>query len=157
MKNQTCCFTGHRQLPQNKIAELQKSLENELIKLIIQGVKYFGAGGALGFDTLAALAVLKLKKKFPHINLILVLPHKEQTTRWRDKDKKTYDKILNKADKVVYTAKHYRQGCMHFHNRHLVDCSNYCIAYLNSNIGGTAYTVNYAIKNGLKIINHAER
>jgi len=88
MKNQTCCFTGHRKIHKDEITELQKSLENELIKLIIQGVKYFAAGGALGFDTLAALAVLKLKKKFPHIKLILVLPHKEQTTRWRDKDKK---------------------------------------------------------------------
>jgi Uncharacterized protein conserved in bacteria len=155
MKNRTCCFTGHRKIPQNEIAEIEKSLEHELIKLISQGIQYFGAGGALGFDTIAALNVLRLKKKHPQIKLIMVLPCKEQTKNWQDEDIKIYSEILKKANKIVYTSEYYSPNCMHVRNRHLVDHSNYCIAYLNRNKGGTAYTVNYAKQNGLNIINIA--
>lgn len=42
-------------------------------------------------------------------------------------------------------------------NRHLVDNSSVCVAYLTANSGGTAYTVNYAESKGLKIINLAEQ
>ena len=42
---------------------------------------------------------------------------------------------------------------MHKRNRHLVDNSSLCIAYLTKESGGTAYTVNYARQSGLTIIN----
>ena len=42
-------------------------------------------------------------------------------------------------------------------NRHLVDNSSLCISYLTSDSGGTAYTVDYAKANGLKVINLAEQ
>ena len=48
MKNQTCCFTGHRRIPESEHANIQKLLESEITNLIHQGVRYFGAGGALG-------------------------------------------------------------------------------------------------------------
>lgn len=56
---------------------------------------------------------------------------------------------------MVYTAQQYTKGCMHKRNRHLVDNSSVCVCYLNRESGGTAYTVNYAKKNGLEIINLA--
>jgi len=150
-KNQTCCFTGHRNIPVNQYGTIQHSLEAEIICLIHQDVRYFGAGGALGFDTMAALTVLKLKPQFPHIRLILVLPCKEQTKGWRQEDVECYSRILNAADKVVYTSERYDQYCMHKRNRHLVDHSMFCISYLTDRKGGTAYTVNYAKQKGLQI------
>jgi hypothetical protein len=45
MENQTCCFTGHRNIPKDEYSAVKKHLEEELKKLIHQGVKYFGAGG----------------------------------------------------------------------------------------------------------------
>ena len=42
---------------------------------------------------------------------------------------------------------------MHKRNRHLVDNSSVCVCYLNKENGGTAYTVDYAGKKGLEIIN----
>ena len=59
------------------------------------------------------------------------------------------------ADKVVYTEQAYTRGCMHKRNRHLVDNSSVCVCYLNRESGGTAYTVDYAGKQGLEIINLA--
>lgn len=156
MKGQTCCFTGHRNIPANEYSKIQKLLESELIQLIHQGVRYFGAGGALGFDTMAAQTVLKLRGEFRHIHLILVLPCIEQTKGWNVKNIKMYDQILSEADKVVYTSKHYYRGCMHKRNRYLVDNSDFCVCYLAKSNGGTAYTVDYARQKGLQIINLAE-
>ena len=45
-----------------------------MFKLIKNGYSYFGAGGALGFDTIATQTVLHLKERYPHTKLILVLP-----------------------------------------------------------------------------------
>ena len=45
---------------------------------------------------------------------------------------------------------------MHKRNRHLVDNSSACIAYLTESKGGTAYTVDYADKHDLTIFNIAD-
>jgi len=156
MKNQTCCFTGHRDIPESKYPKVQKRLEEEITNLINQGIHTFCAGGALGFDMMAELTILSLKKTYRQIKLILVLPCKEQTRGWPEKDKKIYDSILREADEIVYTSEHYYDGCMHERNRRLVDNSGVCVCYLTKNSGGTAYTVDYARRNGLNIINTAE-
>jgi len=153
MDNQTCCFTGHRAIAENERVAIQKRLEFEIVNLIHQGVRYFGAGGALGFDTMASLAVLKLKSEFPHIRLILVLPCKDQIKYWRGAEKEQYSQILSQADKVVYTSDSYYKGCMQKRNRHLVDNSRFCVCYMANMKGGTAYTVKYAVKRGLCVVN----
>lgn len=149
----TCCFTGHRNIPANEYEKIQKILEETIISLIEKGVCYFGAGGALGFDTMAALTILKLKEKYPHIKLILVLPCENQTYKWNEKDIDIYENIKSKSDKYVYTSKYYYDGCMLKRNKHLVNNSKYCICYLTKKKGGTAFTVNYALKQGLVIYN----
>jgi len=151
----TCCFTGHRVILEND-SKIQKRLESEIKRLINIDVQYFGAGGAVGFDTIAALTVLKLKIEFPQIKLILVLPCKDQTKGWNEKDIKIYNQIRSTADKVVYTSEYYTNNCMFKRNRHLVDNSSVCICYLREKSGGTAYTVNYAKQKGLNIINLAK-
>jgi hypothetical protein len=50
MKEQTCCFTGHRKLPKAKIEQIVINLDHEIEKLIQKGVTTFISGGALGFD-----------------------------------------------------------------------------------------------------------
>ena len=156
MKEKTVCFTGHRTIPMLKKRKIEKKIKETLEALIDNGYCYFGAGGALGFDTIAALTVLGLKKKHPEIKLILVLPCKNQTRGWEEKDVSVYESIMEQADKVVYTQEHYDRGCMFKRNRHLVDNSSVCVAYLTEEKGGTAYTVNYANQKGVKVINIAE-
>ena len=156
MKEKTVCFTGHRTIPLLKKWKIEKKLKEALEALIEEGYCYFGAGGALGFDTIAAQTVLSLKKKHPEIRLILVLPCKNQTRGWEEKDVSVYESIIEQADKLVYTQEHYDRGCMFKRNRHLVDNSSVCVAYLTEEKGGTAYTVNYANQKGVKVINVAE-
>ena len=156
MKNQTVCFTGHRKIPPEQVDALTRQLKSTLIQLISDGYRYFGAGGALGYDTLAAQSVLELKTQYPDVKLILVLPCLSQTRGWSARDIEIYEDIKNKADKVVYTSQEYTKGCMHKRNRHLVDNSSVCVCYLTESTGGTAYTVDYAHKNNLTVINLGE-
>ena len=120
-----------------------------------RGIRFYGAGGALGFDCLAAQTVLRLRESYPDMKLILVLPCLTQTRGWRPEDIAEYERIKAQADKVVYTAQQYTRGCMHKRNRHLVNHSSVCVCYLNRESGGTAYTVDYAKQQGLEIINLA--
>ena len=155
MKEKTVCFTGHRKIPSNELSVVSEKLRETLIQCIENGYCYYGAGGALGFDTLAAQTVLELKKYYPQIRLILVLPCHNQTRGWTETDISEYERIKAKADKVVYTSEHYYRGCMQKRNRHLVDCSSVCVCYLKETTGGTAYTVEYAKKCSLRVINIA--
>ena len=150
---QTCCFTGHRHLPPEEQAEIANRLERVISALYQKGIRYYGAGGALGFDALAARTVIRLRENCPGMKLILVLPCLTQTRGWRLEDVAEYERIKAQADKVVYTAQQYTRGCMHRRNRHLVDHSGVCVCYLNRESGGTAYTVRYAKEKGLEIVN----
>ena len=152
-KSKVACFSGHRRLPQN-CEELRAKLKKEIIGLIERGVVFFGAGGALGFDMLAEETVLELKREYPHIKLVLVLPcpPEQQTLKWRADQRQRYYEIRERADKVKVLSPQYTDDCMLARNRHLVDCSAYLICYLREQRGGTAYTVDYADWQGIQII-----
>lgn len=153
---QTCCFTGHRNILRAELPTLKNRLMKAIADAITQGYRYFGTGGALGFDTLAAQTVLELKQSYPQIRLILILPCESQTRGWQKADVAVYESIRRSADKVVYTSKTYYEGCMHKRNRHMIDHSSLCICYMTNNHSGTGYTVQYANEKGRKIINLAK-
>lgn len=155
MRTDTCCFTGHRHIPEEDYQRVKEKLEDTIIKLYNRGVIHYGAGGALGFDTLAAETVLRLRDSCPKLRLILVLPCKDQTRGWRAEDVARYEEIRQRANKTVYTSERYSSGCMHKRNRHLVNDSSVCVCYQTRLGGGTAYTVGYAKEKGLAIINVA--
>lgn len=50
MKQKTCCFTGHRDIPLGDYQLIFDKTEEMVERLIKKGYLYFGAGGALGFD-----------------------------------------------------------------------------------------------------------
>ena len=153
MPQRTCCFTGHRELSPVKFISVKHRLLSVIDQLISRGITNFCAGGALGFDTLAALTVLEAKNKYPQIKLIMILPCKDQADNWSFVKRENYKAILRKADEVFYVAESYSQFCMQKRNQELVNRSSICVCCLERSSGGTAYTVNYAKKKGLEIIN----
>ena len=155
MKEKTCFFTGHRRIEPSEYGIARENLRKAVIDLIDRGVIYFGCGGAIGFDTLAAETVLEIKKRYPQIKLIMIYPCKNQDLFWDTESKNKYARIKTLSDKCVYVSKEYNAQCMHTRNRHMVDCSSYCICYYKKGNGGTAYTVEYAKRKGLTIINTA--
>ena len=152
MQGKVCMFTGHRIIPGDACKPLWEELKKELSNLYVAGVRDFITGGALGFDTLAALTVLTLRDIRPDVKLHLYLPCRDQDKKWNAKDKERFSHILERADDVIYICDKYVPGCMHTRNRRMVDNSDICVAYLRRDSGGTAYTVDYAQGRGLKII-----
>ena len=50
------------------------------------------------------------------------------------------------ADKAVITSEHYNRGCFFTRNRYMVDKADIVVCAYNGLDGGTAYTVDYALK-----------
>ncbi|MBE6578106.1 MAG: DUF1273 domain-containing protein [Ruminococcaceae bacterium] len=150
-----CCFTGHRNIDAHESARLPDVLDGVVDKLCESGVTVFRTGGAIGFDTLAALKVIDKKQKYPHIKLHLFLPCKNQTAKWNGYNMQAYEFIINNADEVTYTSEEYTKWCMLQRDRRMVDGAQFCVAYCYKSSGGTAYTLDYAKKQGLRVINIA--
>ena len=148
-----CCFTGHRRIRPEIMPELSALLDRVLDTLINDGVTEFRTGGAVGFDTLAALKVLEKREKYPQIKLVLYLPCRNQAERWDAECQAFYSHILTEADGMVYVCERYRAGCMQERNQRLVQGSHFCIGYCTSARGGSAYTLDYARNHGLRVIN----
>ena len=160
-----CCFTGHRPnaLPDagNERSPGMRALgfllDRAVERAVSDGFTAFYAGGALGFDTLAAEAVLRYQSLDPSISLHLALPGQDQTEGWSAAQLARYDAIRTRASEIWYAAERCSPGSMQRRNRHLVDHANRCIAYLRRMKGGTLYTVHYALNSGLEVDNLAER
>ena len=138
------------------MSRLKKCLSSTIENFIHQGVLSFACGGAVGFDMLAGYAVLRFKKTYPAVKLIMVLPCRNQSAKWTDKDKSAYDKLLTAADKIIYVSDNYYDGCMKQRNIRLLEDSSYCIAYLKNDKSGTGQTVRMAYERGLAVYNLAE-
>lgn len=151
-----CCFSGHREIADSHIPFLRQRLHDEIKRQVSDGTTEFRTGGAVGFDTLAALCVLEEKEQHPNIKLRVFVPHPFQSKNFTKEEKERYYEILERADEAVLVSPSYFRGCMAVRNRALVDGSDCCIAYLTAATGGTKMTVNYARKKGLKIINLGE-
>ena len=150
-REKTCCFTGHRTLPFDPT--LLPNLEQSIRDLAAKGITCFCAGGALGFDTLAARTVLRLKAtELAELSLVLILPYPDQASQWSKKNIAAYEAIKENADQVIYASQKYDFMCMQRRNRCLVDVSSHCICYLRHKTGGTAYTVRYAKEQGLSLL-----
>ena len=155
MEKYSCCFSGHRKLEREETESLKKALLPVILELVQRGIYCFYAGGALGFDMLAAEAVQQAKRYDPRIRLILVLPCKNQEKYWNKQACVRYNRIKEAADDVIYTSEVYFSGCMHQRNRYMIDHSTCCVCYLVHDSGGTKYTVDYCRKKGKQVINLA--
>ena len=108
----TAFFTGHRHLPPGSIEHISEKLLDCISSAYAEGYRRFFCGCALGFDTLAALQTLRLKKQHPDLLLSLAIPCQNQSARWAEKDKKIYSFILDQADEKTVLSPDYYQGVM---------------------------------------------
>lgn len=146
----TVAFTGHRDVHDPNW--VYDCLKMTIKDLIAKGADTFICGGAVGFDTLAATAVLELREQYP-IRLMLAIPCEGQDAKFSPAMKSTYQQIRADADEEVVLYPYYQRGCMHSRNRYMVDHCDLLVAYCHKPTGGTAYTVDYAKEQGKKIVN----
>ncbi len=166
-KNKTCAFTGYRpeKMPYNgdeahaETKHIKSEIKKAILSLSEQGFCNFITGMSRGFDIWAAEVVLSLqdesqdKTKF---NLISALPFIGQDAMWSNSDKERFDYIIRRARYTFCLSDALSNESYFKRNRFLVDNSSYIITYFDGKVGGTKYTINYARKNGLQIINIAD-
>ena len=154
-KSETVCFSGHRTIPASDVNALKQRLQEAVRTAYDSGYRVFVCGGARGFDTLAALEVLKCRSHCPDIRLVIAVPCLSQADRWPVKDREIYWSILQQADEKVILSDFYYSGCMQNRNRYMVDAASLCICYMTRFEGGTWFTVRYAVRSGVPVKNLA--
>ena len=141
-KEHTCCVTGHRNIPADKIQYVQIQLRQELLQAIQSGYTHFISGFAAGVDLIFAGIVADLKREYP-ITLEAAIPYQG---RMNTPDE-VFQCMLKECDIVKVHTDRYSKGCYMVRNRYMIDCSALVIAVHDGRkSGGTAATIKYAHK-----------
>ena len=160
-REQTCCFTGHRpsKLPwgedegDERCAKLKARMAEELEKLCRRGYRHFITGMAKGCDLYFAELVLALREEHPDVTLECAIPCRTQADAWRRAERERYHRILERCNVETLVQQAYSRGCMLRRNRYMVERSGCVLAvYDGSGAGGTMYTLNYALDQGLETV-----
>lgn len=157
-----CAFTGYRpqKLPygDDEASEGCRSLKQrmfcEILQLTRKGVRTFITGMARGVDTWAAEIVLELRDALPELGIQLwaAIPYRRQASAWSEADRQRREDILARADKVEHISLDYFRGALQKRNRWMVDHADYLLAVYDGKPGGTKFTIDYACKKGVQII-----
>ena len=141
-KKHTCCVTGHRDIPLNKVGIIQTKLRQEVLNAIREGYTHFISGFAAGTDLLFAEIVAELKDEYL-ITLEAAIPY---PGRLNTPDT-TFRRLINECDLVKIHTAQYSKSCFMVRNRYMIDSSTLVIAVHDGRkTGGTAATIRYARK-----------
>lgn len=152
-KEKTAFFTAHRfnYIPKLRLPAIEKEcrsfLRDAIDSAIYNDYDTFLNGGALGGDTWAAEEVLDMKKKYPHIKLIICEPYWGRYMTWSQDNQERYLRICRAANSIVTVNNEpYERWKMHARNNWMVDRSTLGIALLRSDVreGGTFNCTTYA-------------
>jgi len=146
-KQTTCCFTGHRNLPQTAIDSIQTLLHQQVLAAIADGYTHFLCGMANGADLLFASVVAELKKQHS-ITLEAAIPYEARLKTANP----VFQQLVSACDVVKVLSPTYNEGCYAKRNHYMVDNSSRIIAVYNGNKqGGTYATLQYARQSELAV------
>ena len=159
-RQMSVCFSGYRpeKLPWGedesdpRCAALKRRLYDAAESACAQGYRHFICGMAQGADLYFCQAVLHLKAQHPGVTLEAAIPYEGQADHWPPADRLRRQRLLNQCDLETVVQHHYTKGCMLRRNRYMVDRSSLLIAVYDGMLGGTMYTLSYAMKQGLEIV-----
>ena len=132
--------------------EFKFRLREALEYLIGQGYTDFMSGGALGFDQMAARIVLSLREKYPWIRLVMVIPFDGQADKWSREQRGRWLEIIEASDKVIHISHRYDKGVFFQRNHYMVENADLLLAAFDGRPGGTAGTVAYAKRHGVRVV-----
>ena len=94
---QSACFTGHRSISGNILSlrrRLYKAIEKDIIH---HEITDFYTGCAIGWDTLAAQVIFKIRESYPQVKLHLILPcsNAEQTENGQRNRKRNFTEFYH--------------------------------------------------------------
>ena len=141
MVRKTCCVTGHRDIPADKLDYVEQELRRELAEAVVDGYTRFISGFAEGADLMFAALVVEEKERHPELFLEAALPY---AGRVKTKDKRFHE-LLRLCDGVKVESQTYAPSCYMERNRYMVSQSQRVIAvYDGREKGGTLFTMRYA-------------
>ncbi len=153
-------FIGKRILPKKIIKKIQRNLIILLKKQIQNGADIFCTSGTIGFETAAALSVIRLRrqKRYRHIQLILLDFGHAQGLFWHEKSRRTYEKIRLSADRIVPVPGGDEETDLALYKRVLeeADAGACQVCCLPDRRDGTAELVELARQRGCRIVNVRE-
>ena len=129
MDHTICCFLNQYRetylyMPNEPQLQQKAEIQDEILRLFWKnGARHFLSSMELGFPTLAAQAVLKLKKDYP-LTLECVLPYEEQASDWKESERDLYFSILERCDKETMLQTLYTPDCLQNCHRYLLAHSN---------------------------------
>ena len=137
-------FCGHSQITkEDKIASWLRTVTQSLIE---QGVTTFFLGGYGEFDSLAASILREQKKKYPQIELVLVLAYLNTGRNTSGYDGTVYPPLETVP----------RRFAISHRNRWMVEVSDVVVAYVLHDWGGAATTLRCAKQKKKQIISYRE-
>ena len=137
-------FCGHAQISQSE--KIEKWLYAVTQKLIEQGATTFYLGGYGAFDSLAASVLREQKKRYPQVELVLVLAY--LNTR---RDTSGYDRTVYPPLETVP-----RRFAISHRNRWMVESVDVVVSYVLHDWGGAATTLQYAKRKKKRIISYCD-
>ena len=137
-------FCGHAQISQSE--KIEKWLYAVTQKLIEQGATTFYLGGYGAFDLLAASVLRAQKKRYPQIELILVLAYLNTGRNTSGYDSTVYPPLETTP----------RRFSISHRNRWMVEASDVVVAYVLHDWGGAATTLRCAKQKKKQIISYRD-
>lgn len=147
-KNFTCAVTGHRIVQKDFSINLLKTVINNLID---RNFTTFLVGMALGFDTIC-FQVLEEIRKERNIKIVACVPCPEQDDRFRDSQKKEYERMISSADEVFIISPKYTPFCMKKRNEFMIKNASALVAYVRRKSSGSYSTLTLAKEKNLMVI-----
>ena len=148
-----CAFTGHRKIEDSHLGKIEPLVMRAIEYAYGEGCRKFYTGGALGFDTVAAKAVILFRLRHPDAELHIIVPCAEQSAAWSDEECRMYDYLLGEANSVSVLEDGYTADCMKRRNAELVRLGDIIIAYMGRERSGAGQTVRMARRAGKRVYN----
>ena len=144
----SCGFTGHRDIPEEKIEYVSQEIRREVGQAVADGFTRFISGFADGADLIFAAAVVEMKKNNPDIVLDAALPFPARL----ETEDELFHELLKQCGNVWYARKKYTADSYRSRNNYIVKSSERLIAVFGGHAkSGTGQTIRMAEKEGLDI------
>lgn len=138
MAEKTCCVTGHRDIPEARIAYVEQELRREVEEAIAEGYTRFISGFAEGVDLMFAAIVAEQMEHRPELFLEAAIPY---AGRLKTKNQQ-FQKLLRACKGVKVVCQEYAPSCFMQRNRYMAGESQRVIAvYDGRERGGTLFTM----------------
>jgi uncharacterized phage-like protein YoqJ len=131
---------------------LKNAIARELDEAYRKGYRHFICGMAQGSDFYFCEAAQDLRDRRPGVTVEAAIPCEGQADRWAERDRERYLRLVGLCDFETVVQHQYDRGCMLRRNRYMVDRSALLIAAFDGSMGGTMYTITYAMRHGVDVV-----